>query len=227
MQPPELGWVITLDGPAGSGKSTTARRVARALDFVYLDTGALYRAVTFLALRAGVPTNHGQKLRDMMMAAPPDVRRVNGDQRVICRGEDLTDHLRSIEVEQAVSSVSAAPEVRKAMLEVQRAQRQKPGLVAEGRDLGSIVFPDADLKIYLVADLLVRAERRALERNRRGESTTVAREQAALAERDRQDTGRAVAPLVRPQGAHLLDTTGLSIAGQTQAVVDLFREVAS
>lgn len=227
MKPPELGWVITLDGPAGSGKSTTARRVARSLDFVYLDTGALYRAVTFLALRNGIPTDHGPKLRDMMLASPPDVRRVDGDQRVICRGEDLTEHLRSIEVESAVSSVSAAPEVRGAMLAVQRAQRQKPGLVAEGRDLGSIVFPEADLKIYLVAELDVRAERRALERNRRGETTTVERERAALAERDRLDTGRAVAPLVRPEGAHLLDTSGLTIEGQSQAVVDLFREVSA
>ncbi len=227
MIPPELGWVITLDGPAGSGKSTTAKQVAQTLSFVYLDTGALYRAVTFLALRAGVPTDNGPQLRNLMATSPPDVRRVSGDQRVLAGGEDLTDELRSIAVEQAVSSVSAAPEVRGAMLAVQRAQRQRPGLVAEGRDLGSVVFPDAHLKIYLVADLDVRAQRRALERTRRGEATTVEREREALAERDRLDSGRATAPLVRPPGAHVLDTSGLTIEGQTRAVVDLFRGVAA
>lgn len=225
MLAPEQGWVITLDGPAGSGKSTTARGVARSLDFVYLDTGALYRAVTYLALRAGVPTDQGAELRGLMVASPPEVRRVGGDQRVFSNGEDLTLRLRSMEVEQAVSAVSAAPEVRSAMLKVQRAQRQRPGLVAEGRDLGSVVFPDAHLKVFLVADIEVRAERRALERSRKGETTSVERERIALAERDRLDSGRAVAPLVRPEGAHLLDTSQLTIEGQTQAVVDLFREV--
>lgn len=227
MTLPELGWVITLDGPAGSGKSTTARRVAQSLEFVYLDTGALYRAITLMALRAGVPTDNGSALQDLVSHSPLEVRRQGGQQRVLCEGVDLTDDLRTIAVESQVSAVSASVEVRRAMLTLQRAQRRRPGMVAEGRDLGSVVFPEAHLKVFLVADLEVRAQRRSLERQSRGESTSVEQEREALAARDKLDSSRAVAPLVQPPGARVVDTSRLSIEDQTQAVLDLFRAVAA
>lgn len=216
-----------MDGPAGSGKSTTARRVAAALAFLYLDTGALYRAVTLLALRRNVATDDGAALEALMRNSPLKVERRGDDQLIRCGTEDVTAELRSAEVERHVSAVSAVPEVRRAMLDVQRAQRRPPGLVAEGRDLGSVVFPDADLKIYLVADLAVRAERRALERRQRGEPASVEGEREALARRDGLDSGRTLAPLRRPEGAHLVDTSGLTIAEQTERVLELFRTVSA
>lgn len=225
MTAPAEGWVITLDGPAGSGKSTTARGVARALDFVYLDTGALYRAITVLALRTN-STENGDALAELASGSNLEVRRQGETQQVLCRGEDLTPLLRSTNVEAHVSAISARPEVRQAMLGLQRAQRRPPGLVAEGRDLGTVVFPEAHLKVYLVADLDVRAQRRALEREGRGEATSVAREQEALAARDRFDSTRKVAPLVEPAGSFVVDTSRLSVAGQIQRVLELFRAVA-
>jgi cytidylate kinase len=221
---PENGWVITLDGPAGSGKSTTARLVADSLNFVYLDTGALYRAVTVLALSHGVAPDDAASLEALVAASGVQVEREDGLQRIRSGSKDLTLLLRSAEVERHVSAISAVPEVRQAMLHVQRAQQKPPGLVAEGRDLGTVVFPDAHLKIYMIADLEVRAQRRAKERQASGQLATVEAERESLARRDRLDSGRQVAPLRQPEGAHVVDTSRLSIQEQAKRVVDLFRE---
>ena len=224
MARPDHGFVVTLDGPAGSGKSTTARSVAARLGFVYLDTGALYRALTVLALDSGVAASDGPKLGRLAEAAALRIERNGTGQRVIAEGQDLTDRLRTPEVESAVSAVSAVKEVRDAMLHLQRSQRQPPGLVAEGRDLGTVVFPDADLKIYLVADLAERARRRALERRATGRRATDEEEMAALAARDEFDSGRALAPLRPALDSLEVDTTELTIDEQVDRVVQLFRE---
>jgi cytidylate kinase len=221
---PDQGWVITLDGPASSGKTTTARGVAERLGFVYLDTGALYRAVTVLTLREGLGAEDREALMRLLASAELRVERSREGQRVLVGEEDVTAHLRSVEVDARVSAVSAQPAVREAMLGLQRDQRTRPGLVAEGRDLGTVVFPEAHLKIYLVADLDVRAERRAQERRTRGEVYDVAAEAVVLAARDTFDAGRAAAPLARPQDAVEVDTSRLSIDGQIDRVVELFRE---
>lgn len=220
------GWVITLDGPAGSGKSTTARLVADGLSFVYLDTGALYRAVTLLALRHGVAPDDGASLEALVASSEVQVRRLRGQQRIFAGGSDLTDVLRGVEVERHVSTISAVPEVRQAMLHVQRSQQKPPGLVAEGRDLGTVVFPDADLKIFLIADLEVRARRRAKERQATGQLASVEVEREALARRDRLDSERKVAPLRQPAEAHVVDTSRLTVQEQTQRVVELFRGIS-
>jgi cytidylate kinase len=220
---PENGWVITLDGPAGSGKSTTAQQVAEVLEFVYLDTGALYRAITVLALTHGVaPDDHGA-MEDLVASSGVQVRRQNDGQHVFTQDTDLTSRLRSAEVDRHVSAISAVPGVRQAMLDVQRAQRQMPGLVAEGRDLGTVVFPDAHLKIYLVADLEVRAKRRAIQRQAQGELASVEAEREALQKRDTYDSTREVAPLRQPDGSQVVDTTEVTIEQQVERVVELFR----
>jgi len=221
---PKHGWVIAIDGPAGSGKSTTAKLVARKLGFVYLDTGALYRAITVLALERDIAVDNGPELARLAREAGLRVLRNGPEQRVMAGNDDLTPRLRSSEVDAAVSPVSAVPEVRAAMLDLQRAQRTPPGLVAEGRDLGTVVFPDADLKIYLVADLPVRAYRRALERKVRGERFDTDAEREALARRDQYDSTRKVAPLSRPDDAVDVDTSKLTIDEQVDRVIELFRE---
>jgi len=221
---PDHGYVVTLDGPAGSGKSTTARQVASRLGFLYLDTGALYRALTVMALEAGVPTTDGPRLGSLAEGAALRIERNGTGQRVFADRLELTDRLRTPEVERAVSAVSAAKEVRDAMLHLQRSQRQPPGLVAEGRDLGTVVFPDADLKIYLIADLAERAKRRALERRASGRPSTDEEEMAALAARDTFDSSRATAPLRPAADSVEIDTTNLTIDEQVDRVVQLFRE---
>lgn len=224
MARPDHGFVVTLDGPAGSGKSTTARAVAARLGFVYLDTGALYRALTVLALDSGVSTSDGRALGQMAAAACLHIARNGTGQRVFADSQDLTDRIRTPEVERDVSAVSAVKDVRDAMLHLQRSQRQLPGLVAEGRDLGTVVFPDADLKIYLVADLPERARRRTLERRASGRDASEEAEMTAMAARDAFDTGRAVAPLRPAADSVEVDTTDLTIDEQVDRVVQLFRD---
>ncbi len=222
----ENGWVITLDGPAGSGKSTTALGVAKVLNFVYLDTGALYRAIAVLSMRENIAPEDTERLGDLALRSDLRVRRNGSLQIVLIGEEDITSLLRSPEVDLRVSAVSAVPEVRKAMLGLQRDQRRPPGLVAEGRDLGTVVFPDAHLKIFLVADLEVRAQRRALERKNRGELFDPAAEQVGLAARDKLDSSRSVAPLCKPEGAKVVDTTAVTISDQVEQVVELFRGIS-
>lgn len=222
----ENGWVITLDGPAGSGKSTTASGVAKVLNFVYLDTGALYRAIAVLSMRENIAPEDTERLGDLALRSDLRVRRNGSLQIVLIGEEDITSLLRSPEVDLRVSAVSAVPEVRKAMLGLQRDQRRPPGLVAEGRDLGTVVFPDAHLKIFLVADLEVRAQRRALERKNRGELFDPAAEQVGLAARDKLDSSRSVAPLCKPEGAKVVDTTAVTISDQVEQVVELFRGIS-
>lgn len=222
----ENGWVITLDGPAGSGKSTTALEVAKVLNFVYLDTGALYRAIAVLSMRENIAPEDTERLGDLALRSDLRVRRNGSLQIVLIGEEDITSLLRSPEVDLRVSAVSAVPEVRKAMLGLQRDQRRPPGLVAEGRDLGTVVFPDAHLKIFLVADLEVRAQRRALERKNRGELFDPAAEQVGLAARDKLDSSRSVAPLCKPEGAKVVDTTAVTISDQVEQVVELFRGIS-
>jgi cytidylate kinase len=214
--------VVAIDGPAGAGKSTIARRVAARLGLIYIDSGAMYRAVALWALREGVPLDDASRLEAMAQAARIDF--AAGAATVLLNGEDVTEAIRAPEVSQAASKVSVLAGVRRALVEQQRRMGAAQSVVMEGRDIGSVVFPGAEVKIYLDADPAARAQRRALELEQKGE--TVSREEVAreLAERDRRDRTRATAPLVLAPGAVRVDTTRLSIEQVERAILELIRE---
>lgn len=213
--------IIAIDGPAGSGKSTVARALAARIGLEYLDTGAMYRGVTFAALRRGIdPTEVEQIARmvhDVDLRIEPD--------RVVVDGADATIEIRGPEVSRAVSAVAANAEVRAEMVRRQRAWADgRPGGVLEGRDIGTVVFPDAALKVYLTADPEVRAQRRSNE-VRELDYETVA---ADLARRDALDQGREVSPLTEAPDAVIIDTTGRSVDDIVDGIVrELDRRAAS
>jgi len=217
--------VITLDGPAGSGKSTTARAVARRLGFRHLDSGALYRALTFALLSAGIPEDSWPGLpreafdRFRIWLRPTDARF-----EILLGDRVLEGELRTPEVTSRVSPLSALPAVREWLLEAQRQAGREGALVADGRDMGTVVFPDAEVKIFLTADLPRRAARRFLEREgREPSSAELIEESQRIRERDERDSGRAFAPLRKPEGAAVVDTSNLSFKAQVDIIVDLVK----
>lgn len=214
--------VIAIDGPTSSGKGTVAALVARELGFRALESGALYRLVALASARAGVDLADEPALA--RIAAGLDCRFVDG--RVWLRSEDVTDALRAESCGMRASSISAYPSVRKALLEFQKAFRQPPGLVADGRDMGTVVFPDAALKVFLVASVAVRAERRHKQLKEKGIDANLAALSRDLEERDARDAARAVAPLVPAADAKWLDSSGLTIAQTVAQVLAWYREIA-
>jgi cytidylate kinase len=214
--------VITLDGPAGSGKSTTAREVARRLGFRHLDSGALYRAVAYalLADRGAEPWE--ALTEDELRTLPLSLHPVEGGFEIRLGARRLRGELRTQEVTSQASRLARLPAVRASLLDFQRSAADSGGLVADGRDMGTVVFPDAEVKVFLVADLEERARRRFLERTGTEPRPDEVRIEAdAIAERDRRDSQRVHAPLRKPDGALELDTTRLSFGEQVDAVVDL------
>jgi cytidylate kinase len=211
-------FVVAIDGPAGSGKSTTARLLAERLGFGYLDTGAMYRAVTLAARRRGIdPENEGE-VSKVAESIALTVERVSGAPALFMDGVNVESEIRTPEVSRFVSPVSRHEGVRRAMVRLQRRIGERGGIVAEGRDTGSVVFPFAHVKVFLVADLEVRAERR-LEQLR---GIGIAEEPSAIREnilmRDSLDSSRDASPLVKPTGAMVVDTSRLSIADQVDLV---------
>ena len=207
--------VIAIDGPTASGKGTVAQRVAARLGFHYLDSGALYRLVTFGALQQRVALDDEAALA--RLAASLAVR-FHGE-NVFLNQEDVTDSIRSEAVSDGASRVAALPAVRQALLERQRAFRQPLGLVADGRDMGSVVFPDATLKIYLTADADERARRRYKQLIEKGMDANITTLLQDIRHRDARDSARAVAPLQKSDDASLLDTTKLSIETAVEQVL--------
>ncbi len=197
--------VITIDGPAGAGKSTAARELARRLGFRLLDTGAMYRALAWAVREAGIPAEDGPALRALL--AQTTVELV--DDRVRVNGRDVTGEIRTPAIGELTSLLTMLRPVRDKLTPVQRALAAPGGVVLEGRDTGSVVCPDAEVKFYLDADLDARARRRQEELAERGVRLELSAVREEVARRDRQDLGRAIAPLVRPSDAVLVDTTGL------------------
>ena len=214
--------VIAIDGPSASGKGTIAQLVARRLGFHYLDSGALYRLVGLAARRAQVNTS--DEMRVARLAKDLDVRFDNGE--IYLNQELVTDFLRSEDAGAAASEVAALPAVRNALLLRQRALRAPPGLVADGRDMGSVVFPDARLKIYLTADAAERAKRRYKQLIGKGMDANMAALLQDIKARDGRDSGRAVAPLKKGSDAILLDTTNLSIDDAVNEVLARYATAA-
>lgn len=216
--------VITIDGPSGSGKGTVAHRVAVALGFHVLDSGALYRLLALAAHQHGVQTDNEAALE--VLAAHFDVqfRDNNGEVMLVLEGDDVTDRIRTEEIAAAASKVAALPKVRQALLQRQHAFREAPGLVADGRDMGTVVFPDACLKIFLTASAEARAERRYKQLLNKGFDASLAAILEDIRARDLRDQNRAVAPLKPATDAIVLDSTALGIEAVVQAVMAAVRQ---
>jgi cytidylate kinase len=217
--------VIAIDGPSGSGKGTVSRRVAEALGYHLLDSGALYRLVALAGEEAGLDPDdrdgHAALARSLAAVFTFDEQ---GNERILLEGNDVTGPVRSERTGAAASRVAAWPPVRQALLERQRAYRRLPGLVADGRDMGSVVFTDAELKVFLTASSEERARRRHKQLKEKGLSVNLAALSAEIDERDRRDASREVAPLVACEDAVTIDTTSLQVDSVVKKVLALARE---
>ena len=214
--------IVAIDGPAGAGKSTLARRVAERLGFLYINTGAMYRAVALWAVRLGTDLTDMHRLEQLAQEARIELQ--PGAGRVLLNGEDVTEALREREVSDAASSVSAVPGVRRALLGLQRSMAELGSVVMEGRDIGSVVFPNAHVKIFLDAAPAERARRRAQERAEDGHGAADAAVVAGeLRRRDERDRRRSEAPLLQAPDAELVDSTGLSLEEVEEAILRIIR----
>ena len=216
--------VIAIDGPAGAGKSTVARQVAQQLGFVYVDTGAMYRAVTWRALCGGLDPTDAAAVSEL--AARIDVRFAKSPVglRIMADGEDVTEAIRTPAVTAAVARVSQIPTVRRAMVRLQRELAAAGGAVLDGRDIGTVVVPDACCKIFLTATAAERARRRWLEMREKGFEPELAELRREMEERDRQDSERELAPLIQATDAVALDTTGLGIEAVVDRIVAIYQD---
>ncbi|NOZ61105.1 MAG: (d)CMP kinase [Calditrichaeota bacterium] len=219
--------VIAIDGPAGSGKSTTARLLARKLGFLYLDTGAMYRALTLKALRRRIDLDSETELEILFENTSIDLLHQNGRLRVLLDGEDVSREIRSAEVSDNVSRVAAKKAVRERMALLQREFAQKGNVIAEGRDIGTVIFPDAKLKIFLVASIEERARRRFKEGNSPSESAKLKEMAENLKKRDEADSGREHSPLLKAADAIEVDTTALTIEQQVDLIAQLWEKKKS
>jgi len=215
---------IAVDGPGSSGKGTVARAVARSLDYQYVDTGAMYRAVALICQRRGIAWNHEHECAEVARTLGFRFTWDGDVLRVAVDGEDVSAPIRQDGMGRGASDVSSLAAVRAALLELQRGMGADGGVVMDGRDIGTVVLPDAQLKIYLDADLDERARRRHEELLRRGEAVPLNQVRAGLAFRDKQDQEREIAPLVQASDAVYIDSTGMSIQQVTDQVLQLARQ---
>jgi CMP/dCMP kinase len=219
--------IIAIDGPVGSGKSTLARRVAQMLGYVYVDTGAMYRALALKALRRGLSFDgNDDSLVALARETRIDLRAEDGTQRVFLDHEDVTTAIRTPEVSQAASKIAVNPGVRHVLVAEQRRAGEQGGVVMEGRDIGSVVFPDAQLKIFLTASPETRAERRWREHQQKGDAIDLQRTLEEIRERDRRDQGRTTSPLVRAPDAVVVDSTAMDPEEVARLVVMLAKDKA-
>lgn len=211
--------IIAIDGPAGSGKSTTARLVAKRIGYTYLDTGAFYRALTLKVLDAGIALEDAASILQLAAATQIELQPHEEKNRIWLDGREVTNMIREPRVTNAVAPIAANPEVRALMVEKQRAIGRNGGVVMEGRDIGTVVFPQAEVKIFMQASLEARARRRQEELAAMGIARDFTTLKAEIAERDEKDTSRKHAPLLRAPDAVLLDTTQMTIAQQVDFIV--------
>jgi CMP/dCMP kinase len=204
-------YVVTVDGPAGSGKSTVGRLLAQKLSYVYLDTGALYRAMALKVRMASLSPDSREKIAVLCGSTAIALRERDGSTRIVLDGEDVTELIRTPEISMLASTISALPEVRDALLSVQRDSARDGGVVAEGRDMGTVVFPGADVKFFLTAGAEERGRRRWLELRERGHEVSLEEVLRDVFQRDRQDSEREIAPLRPSDDGVLVDSTGKTI----------------
>lgn len=212
--------VITVDGPTASGKGTVASRVAAQLGFHYLDSGALYRLTAYKTLKKGIDLANEAAVAEIAAALAPQFEGIS----IMLDGEDVTQKIRAEEVGVAASKVAALMSVRKALTDVQKNARRAPGLVADGRDMGSVIFPDAQLKVFLTATAVARAQRRFNQLKEKGIVANIDTLTRDLEQRDRRDTGRAVSPLLPAKDAKILDSSNLTIEETVAQVLQWYRQ---
>ncbi len=220
----EATFIITIDGPAGSGKSSTARRVAEKLGFLYMDSGALYRAVTLAALEQNTELNDPGQVKALVHRCQIDLKKSNQELLVCLDGRNVTEHIRSPEVTRSIAPIAAMPEVRKELVNRMREMAKEQSLVAEGRDMGSVVFQRADLKIFMQATIEERAHRRQQELLQKGIHLSLQELVDGIKRRDHSDANRSHGPLVKPQDALVLDTSAMTLDEQVDWVVEKARK---
>ncbi len=216
---------VAIDGPAGAGKSSIAKFAAKELGFIYVDTGALYRSVALNALRKGVKdTKNKEEVIKTLKGLEVSIRFINDEQRVFIGDEDVSEAIRMNEVSMAASNTSAIPEVRAFLFDLQRDIASKNNCIMDGRDIGTVVLPDAKIKIYLTASPEARADRRYKELTEKGQSVDYDTILKEIIDRDYQDTHRETAPLKKAEGAILADTTELTFDESKMLLLNIIRE---
>lgn len=215
---------IAIDGPAASGKSTTAREVARRLGYTYIDTGAMYRAVTLKALNSGTSVHEIEKVAELAEKIKIKFGKNYHKTIIYMDEEDVSDAIRTPQIDQQISPVAANPKVRKIMVKKQQEMGKQGGVVLDGRDIGTVVFPNAQLKIYMVASVEERAMRRKKDLEQNGVEIDLDMIVRDISYRDQQDTGRRHGPLKKAKDAIIIDTTRLSVEEQVNVIVELARK---
>lgn len=215
---------VAIDGPAGAGKSTLSRKVAKELGYIYVDTGALYRAVGLKFINLGVDTNLECDIEDILNKTQIDIRFVDGEQRVFLDGNDVSDEIRTPMASMMASAVSARPQVRAFLLEMQRKLAVENNVVMDGRDIGTVVLPNATVKIYLTASAEARAMRRYKELCEKGQQVTFEEVYDDMVKRDHNDMNREIAPLKQAEGAVLADTSELDFEESFNLLLKIIKE---
>ena len=218
-----MGYSVAIDGPAGAGKSTIAKKVAKEKDFIYIDTGAMFRAMAVYFLRCGIAADDHEKISEAVKDVNVTISYVNGEQQVFLNGENVTGQLRTEEVGNMASASSVNGDVRKKLLELQRKLAATANVVMDGRDIGTVVLPNADVKVYLTASVEVRAQRRYKELIERGLSADLEQIKKDIEERDYRDMNRDIAPLRQAEDAVLVDSSYMTIDESVQAILDLIK----
>lgn len=218
---------IAIDGPAGAGKSTVAKLLAEELGYIYIDTGAMYRALTWKALQDKVDVHNEAELLSLLNSITIRLERGEKEQRVFVGQEDVTGQIRTREVTKHVSIVASHSRVREIMVNIQRSMAEHKGVVMDGRDIGTHVLPQAEVKIYLSASIEERAKRRYLELTQMGRTETLAEIEEEIRKRDEMDMNRSSAPLQKAEDAHEIDSTGLTIEQVVNHILTIVRKIQS
>ena len=220
---------VAIDGPAGAGKSTIARQAAKTVGFLYVDTGALYRTVGLHMLRQGIAPDDSQAVSAELASGRVQIAMQfqNGEQQVLLGGEDVTEQIRTPEVSKASSQVSAIPQVREFLFSLQQGLAKEHNVIMDGRDIGTVVLPDAQMKIFLTASVQERAKRRCLQLQEKGIQAEFEKVLRDVEERDYQDSHRAIAPLVVAQEAVLVDTSDMTLQDSVKAIIRLVEQARS
>ncbi|MBJ6750482.1 (d)CMP kinase [Geomonas anaerohicana] len=220
----ENGVIVAIDGPSGAGKSSLTKLLAQRLGYIHIDTGAMFRAVALMSKRAGIATDDDARLAELCRGLDVTFVRDGASCRVLANGEDVSTEIRTEEIGLLTSAISARKPVREALLTMQRAMGAKGGVILEGRDIGTVVFPDAEVKFFLSASAEERGRRRYLELAARGDSATLEETIAKVIQRDKQDEGREHAPLKQADDALPIDSTSLSIEEVLSVMENAVRE---